>query len=343
LDAVRLINIELRIGSFKLGPLSTSMANRTYNVIMGPTGSGKSTLLKVIAGAYRPNSGSVIVDGVDVTNKPPELRGIAYVPQGYALFDHMTVYGNIEYGLKVRGMPKSIRAREVYRIAEDLGIVNLLNRKVNGLSGGESQKVALARALIVRPRVLLLDEPMSMMDVSTRESLIPILREIPRKYDTVVIHVTHDRDEAYALADKVTIINNGRLIEEGEPEEVFTRPKRLFTAQFVGFTNIIPAKAVKTQGGSMVHVGDLTLHSSEGIEGNVYVCIRPEWFNVTNEGGLNVIEGTVLDVERGRMGYRVRVSAGGVTFNVVVQSKLSSGDVVKLSIPPDMVHLIPAY
>ena len=340
--ALRLINVELRLGSFKLGPITTSVSDGTYNVVMGPTGSGKSTLIKVIAGAYRPNSGSVIINEEDVTDKPPELRGIAYVPQGYALFDHMTVYENIEYGLKVRGVPRRIRAIEVRRIAEDLGILNLLNRGVRGLSGGESQKVALARALVIKPRVLLLDEPMSMMDVSTRESLIPLLRSIPSRFNTVVVHVTHDRNEAYALADKILVLNNGQLIEENEPEVIFTRPSSLFTAQFVGFSNILPAMAVKTPQGSMVRVGNHILYSTESIEGRVYVCIRPEWFREGNGDEGNVIKGVVLEVERASMGFKVMINADGIIFTAITQSKPSRGDSLSLTIPPSLIHLIPA-
>jgi len=339
---LKLINVELRLGSFKLGPITTSVSGGTYNVVMGPTGSGKSTLIKVIAGAYRPTSGSVIINGEDVTGKPPELRGIAYVPQGYALFDHMTVYENIEYGLKVRGVPRGIRASEVRRIAEDLGILNLLNRRVNGLSGGESQKVALARALVIKPKVLLLDEPMSMMDVSTRESLIPLLRSIPTKYNTVVVHVTHDRNEAYALADKILVLNNGQLVEENEPEVIFTRPRSIFTAQFVGFSNIIPAVAVKTPEGSMVHIGSHVLRSTEKVEGRVYACIRPEWFKEGNGDDGNVIRGTVVEVERASMGFRVTINADGVLFTAITQSKPGKGELVNLTIPPNLVHLIPA-
>jgi len=174
-----------------------------------------------------------------VTEIPPEARDISYVPQGYAVFDHMSVYENIEYGLRFRGVPSGERRRLVEEIAEDLGIKHLLGRKAVNLSGGEQQRVALARALVVRPKVLLLDEPLSMLDRVTRERIIPLLKELPRRYETTVIHVTHDWDEAYSLADKVFIMNMGRVIEEGDPAQIFERPRSVFTAQFLGFQNVI--------------------------------------------------------------------------------------------------------
>ncbi len=213
---VELRNVVVRLRYFTLGPINTVFERETYNVILGPTGSGKSTLLKTIAGIYKVSEGNVVIDGIDVSKEPPETRNVSYVPQGYAIFDHMTVYENIEYGLRFKGIPKPERRRLIIEIAKDLGIDYLLNRRAVNLSGGEQQRVALARALVIKPKVLLLDEPpLSMLDRETRDRIILMLRELPKKYGITVVHVTHDWDEAYSLADKVYIMNEGKVLEEG--------------------------------------------------------------------------------------------------------------------------------
>ncbi|MGC8543116.1 MAG: ATP-binding cassette domain-containing protein, partial [Vulcanisaeta sp.] len=322
-NAVELHDVLVNLRSFTLGPITTSFKYKTYNVTLGPTGSGKSTLLKIVAGIYRVNKGRVLIDGVDVTNEPPERRGVAYVPQGYAVFDHMSVYENIEYGLKFRGVPKQERRRLVKEIAEDLGIDHLLNRKAVNLSGGEQQRVALARALIIKPKVLLLDEPLSMLDRETRDRIMLMLKELPQRYGITVIHVTHDWDEAYSLADRLFIMNNGNIVEEGDPEQVFSRPRNVFTARFLGFQNIIKGIAEVTDNGSIIRAGDILFHYDEKVSGDVYVCIRPEWIEILSNEEVpsddhNVFRGVVTEVIRSRLGYQVLVSiSSDIVFTVL--------------------------
>lgn len=318
--------------------------HETYNVILGPTGSGKSTLLKAIAGIYRVSEGSIMIDGIDVTQEPPETRNVSYVPQGYAIFEHMTVYENIEYGLRFRGVPRQERRRLVLEIARDLGIDYLLNRRAVNLSGGEQQRVALARALIVRPKVLLLDEPLSMLDRETRDRIILMLKEVPRKYGTIVIHVTHDWDEAYALADRIYIMNKGRIIEEGGPEQVFNKPSRVFTARFLGFQNVIRGFAENNR---VMLNGEVELGINDDVSGEVYVCIRPEWIRVMAHNdvvtGRNVLEGVVSEVIRSRVGYQLLVTVGnGLTLMALSTTAFKPGDKVLLIIPRESIHIIKA-
>ncbi|MCG2863857.1 MAG: ABC transporter ATP-binding protein [Vulcanisaeta sp.] len=346
-STVELRDVVANLRFFRLGPVTTVFDRGSYNVVLGPTGSGKSTLLKVIAGVYRVSSGRVIIDGEDVTEKPPEARNISYIPQGYAIFDHMSVYENIEYGLKIRGVPKAERRRLVMEIAEDLGIKHLLSRRAVNLSGGEQQRVALARALVVRPRVLLMDEPLSMLDRETRDRIIPLLRELPSRYGITVIHVTHDWDEAYSLADKVIVMNMGRIIEEGRPEQVFERPRSIFTAQFLGFQNIFRGVAERVSGGSVIKVGGIRFYSDEEASGNVYVCIRPEWVEVLRDDNApssvddNVFRVVVKGVIKTRVGYRATVSLGDdLMITVLSRVPLNPGDEVLIRVPRGYVHVI---
>ncbi|WP_238375065.1 ABC transporter ATP-binding protein [Vulcanisaeta thermophila] len=343
-EGVELRGVMARLGSFTLGPISTVFPGGAYTVILGPTGSGKSSVLKVIAGIYRPQRGSVLIDGVDVTREPPERRGVSYVPQGYAVFDHMTVYENIEYGLKIRGVPRDERRKLVLGIAHELGIEHILNRRAHNLSGGEQQRVALARALVVSPRVLLLDEPLSMLDMETRDRILPMLKQLPLKYGVTVVHVTHDWDEAYSLADKIIVINRGLIVEEGDPESVFNNPRSEFTARFLGFRNIIRGLAEVHGTQTIVRINDeIKLISTETMGGDVYVVIRPEWVRIVDDGynGVNKLRGVVDGVMRTRVGYQVTVNVGhGLTITVLTNDAVKVGQVVTLFIPPERVHLI---
>lgn len=341
---VELRSVVVRLRYFTLGPISTAFDRETYNVILGPTGSGKSTLLKTIAGIYRVSEGSVVIDGIDVSREPPETRNVSYVPQGYAIFDHMTVYENIEYGLRFKGIPKPERRRLIMEIAKDLGIDYLLSRRAVNLSGGEQQRVALARALVIKPKVLLLDEPLSMLDRETRDRIILMLRELPKKYGITVIHVTHDWDEAYSLADRVYIMNEGRIIEEGEPEQVFNRPRSVFTARFLGFQNIIRGSA---RGNLVVLNDEVKLSINGEVDGDVYVCIRPEWIRVMVDNGVNlegqnVLRGGIVnEVIRSRIGFQLLVSVGRVlVLTALSTTAFKPGDRVLLIIPSENIHII---
>lgn len=229
---LELRGLKAKVGDFELGPIDL-VVNHRYLTVMGPNGAGKTTLLKAVAGLLRAE-GSVRVDGVELSGLPPERRNVAYVPQSYALFDHMTVYANIEFGLKMRGVPKAERRRAVLEAARALGVEELLDRRPGQLSGGQRQRVALARALAVRPKLLLLDEPLSGLDPDVKEVAMSLLRRIPREHGVPVIHVTHDREEAYSLGEAVAVMYRGRLVEAGRPEEVFFKPRRAVTARLVG-------------------------------------------------------------------------------------------------------------
>lgn len=207
--------------------------------LLGASGSGKSTLLRIIAGLEEPESGMVLFDGRDLTSTPPHLRDFGLVFQDYALFPHLNVHDNVAFGLKMRRLPQ---AEIAARVADSLELVNLSdfeNRQVTDLSGGEQQRVALARALATRPRLLMFDEPLGALDRTLREDLLNELRMILHHTNIPAIYVTHDQEEAFAIADRVLILHDGEIVREGSPAGVWASPGSAFVAEFLGLGNIM--------------------------------------------------------------------------------------------------------
>jgi len=231
--------------SFKTFTLSIDelvIPDNTYVVLLGPSGSGKTTLLRLIAGLEKPDAGSIYIDGRDVTRLPVWKRDIGIVFQNYALYPHLTVFDNIAMPLKNKKMPMAEVKRRVVKMAEILGIADQLEKYPHQLSGGQQQRVALARALVKEPKVLLLDEPLSNIDARLRLEVRGFLKDLQRRLGTTVIHVTHDQEEAMAIGDLLVVINNGRVEEVGPPSQLYTSPRSLFVFNFLGLSNVVPAK-----------------------------------------------------------------------------------------------------
>jgi len=231
---IRLRGLARAFGAFALGPLSLRITRGEYWVLLGPSGAGKSMLLETIAGLHPPDRGSIELAGKDVTAAPPEARGVGFVFQHSALFPHLTVRQNIAYGPSVRGAPRADRERRVDELAVTLRLAGVLARPVATLSGGEAQKIAIARALAPHPEVLLLDEPLGPIDHNGRLELQAELRRIHGELGLTMLHVTHSRDEARALATHCALLVGGRLVQAGPVDDVFTRPRCFFAAHFLG-------------------------------------------------------------------------------------------------------------
>ncbi len=215
-----------------------------YLVILGPSGCGKSLLLGAIAGLYAPDAGTIKIGERDVTAAPPEQRGVGFVFQKSSLFPHLDVIGNIEFGLRVRGAGRSQRRRRTEELVDALGLQGIVDRPVPTLSGGEAQKVAIARALAPRPEVLLLDEPLSLVDHNTRLELQDQLRTIHRTMNVTALHVTHNREEARALGGRCAVMLGGLMVQQGEMETVLQKPRCVFVARFLGLeTGLAPDDA----------------------------------------------------------------------------------------------------
>jgi ABC-type Fe3+/spermidine/putrescine transport system ATPase subunit len=340
---LQIINVDLTLGTFKLNKISLNIDQQEYLIIIGRTASGKTTILKTIAGAYKPSNGKILLDGTDIASMPPEKRNIAYVSQIFSSFDPKNVLGNIEFGLKARGVPERERKRLIKGVVKDLGIGHLLDRMPATLSGGEQQRVSLARALVTSPKILLLDEPLSMIDPETKGSILRLLRAIPEKYNIPVVHVTHEWDEAYSLATRIAVINQGKIIEVGDPEKIFNEPRSYQTAKLVGFYDIHKGVATVTDNGSIIEFeNNLELKSRMKIGGEVYACIRPERVKLEKTNEFNNLEGRVVDVFRERFGFRVIINIKEIEFTAIVGSMPAKGDAVTITIPEDSVYVIRA-
>ncbi|MCR0981767.1 ABC transporter ATP-binding protein [Roseomonas populi] len=288
-----------------------------FLALLGGSGSGKSTLLRVIAGFETPDAGTVQLDGTDLLGVPPHRRPVNMMFQSYALFPHMSVASNIAYGLKREGLP---RAEVAARVAQAIAVLRLEGmeaRKPHALSGGQRQRVALARALVKRPRLLLLDEPLGALDANLRERTGFELRAIQRESGAAFIMVTHDQAEALALADRVAVMDHGRIVQAGPPREVYDRPSTRFVATFLGAANVLDG--TRTADGALDCPGAAcTLRAEAPLpEGGTAVALRPERIRLATEPGENTAAGTVEESAfRGESSLLLVRLSGGATLRV---------------------------
>ncbi len=341
-------DLSLKIKNFKLENINLKLNKKDYLTVIGPTGSGKSILLETIAGFYKPDRGKILIDGEDVTNYPPERRKISIVYQDFALFPHMTVLENIVYGLKK--VKKNYSRSEVEEIAERLGILQLLNRKPETLSGGEKQRVAIARALIVKPKILLMDEPFSALDCVTREKLRNMMREIVKTYKTTVVHVTHDFDDVFSLSNKVAVMREGRIVQSGDLEDVFSKPKDSFVSDFLGINRLEGLVIREENGNAVIKIENLVLRSVDGakIGERVTVAIRPEKIVVNNvvnnvvSNNTNTVKCKVKSMQDKSSITILTLESGGVEFNAIVARGVAEniGKEVSVSIKPENVKIL---
>jgi ABC-type Fe3+/spermidine/putrescine transport system ATPase subunit len=267
--------------------------------VIGPSGCGKTTLLRVITGLETPGSGRVLVDDVEVTSRPPERRGMALVFQNYALFPHLTVTENVAFGLRYADVPRSQRRPRAQGFLERVGLAGLGDRLPAELSGGQQQRVALARSLAVRPRILLLDEPLSNLDARLRETTRLELRELLKEHGVTSLYVTHDQEEAMALGDRVAVMQEGRVVQCAPPGELYRRPESAFVARFVCRATVLKAlvEGIPDGGDSyLVRAGSLLVAAEPGclqprpaVGDPVLLAVRPELCELCPDGAPGVI------------------------------------------------------
>ncbi|MGC8494930.1 MAG: ABC transporter ATP-binding protein, partial [Syntrophobacteraceae bacterium] len=239
---LRLEELSLKLGNFSLRDIDLRVEPGTYLALLGSTGTGKTVLLETIAGVHTPDRGRIYIKGQDATNLAPEKRRLGIVYQDYALFPHLTVFDNIGFGLRLKGRPGREIKKAVEGMAAFLEIDSLLERRPGRLSGGERQRTALARALVMEPYVLLLDEPLSALDRSTRNRIRNELKRVHKELGVTIIHITHDVAEAFLLSDRLAVMKNGRILQEGAPEEMCRRPASRSVAELTGIENLIEAR-----------------------------------------------------------------------------------------------------
>jgi putative spermidine/putrescine transport system ATP-binding protein len=259
---------------FAVDRVELAVADGEALVLLGPSGCGKTTVMRMIAGIVEPDAGTISIGGRDVTGLAPERRNVGLVFQSYALFPHMTVAGNVGFGLRMRRVRADAARERVARALDLVELSALAKRYPRQLSGGQQQRVALARALVTEPDVLLLDEPLSNLDALLREQLREDLRALQRRLAVTMLYVTHDQKEAMALADRVVVMSEGRIREIGRPVDLYRRPRERFTAEFLGQTNIV---AVAARGGHLTTAWGALLAAETPVrDGPALVSIRPE-------------------------------------------------------------------
>jgi ABC-type Fe3+/spermidine/putrescine transport system ATPase subunit len=259
-------------GDFRLGEIDLAVESGAYVVVLGPPGSGKSVLIETLCGLRPVTWGRVWLEGEDVTDLPPRHRRIGYVPQDYALFRHRRVRHNVTFGLRARGVSQAEADELVRPLIDLLHLEPLLDRWPGTLSGGEQQRVALARALATEPRLLLLDEPVSALDESSRDRVCRELRRIQHELGLATLHISHNLEEAFSVADVAVVMRDGRIVQRGTMNELVRRPQTPFVARFLRAQNVFDA----TADGREVRIGELTLQTDHSASGAVSVMIRPE-------------------------------------------------------------------
>jgi len=340
--------LSLALGEFSLTGVNLTVTDGEYFIILGPTGAGKTILLETIAGIYAPDAGTITLDGRDITRTDPGDRGIGMVYQDYMLFPHLTVEENIGFGLLQRKADPACIGNSVREIADLLGIGHLLRRTPGTLSGGEQQRAAIARALVLRPRVLLLDEPLSALDAVTRDRLRRELKAVHRATGTTVVHITHHFEDIFVLADRVAVMQDGRVVQTGTPDEVFRKPATEFVAAFTGMENVFYGASIVRDGEAAIDLGDITIRTVTAVEGEVCLGIRPEEVIVSREpfesSATNVFSGTVTEVQQNGMFSRVVVDTGlpfvaVLTRQSIARLDLAEGEPAYVTFKASAVHV----
>ena len=304
-EAVKSINLDIK--------------SRDFLAILGPSGCGKTTLLRLIGGFAEPSNGTVEIGGNDVTRLGPERRPTNMVFQGYGLFPHMTVRENIAYGLKIQKVSQSEREQRVDDVIGLVRLEELADRGTGELSGGQQQRAALARAIVMRPQVLLLDEPLAALDLKLRQAMQEELRRIHNEIGGTFVFVTHDQGEALALSNRIAVMDEGNIIQEGGPEDIYASPESRFVSTFIGEANILSGRR---QNSVVTLAAGLDLPSSSGPDGAVILVIRPEAVQILSDNSQADVrtEGTIVD--KVYLGAYVRF-----------QVQLSSDELITANVP----------
>jgi thiamine transport system ATP-binding protein len=333
--------VSVRLGANRvLDGVDLRVATGETVALLGPSGSGKSTLLRAIAGLESLESGTIVLDGTDLAGVPPHRRGTGLMFQDDALFPHTDVRGNVEFGLRMHRIAPSERAARVNEVLALMGLTALGTRRVTQLSGGEQQRVALARTLAPRPRVLMLDEPLGSLDRLLHDRLVEDLRRVLRAAEVPALVVTHDHDEAMALADRIVLLRDGKVAQEGTPAALWNAPRDEWVARFLGFGPVLEAGVGDSV--ATTRWGAIALHASSTVTGAARIVLRPDALSLSDHGTLT---GTVADV--GFRGARLRVRVelqDGPPLDVAVDLDRAPplGAKVAVAVAPDGVLVYPA-
>ena len=326
-----------------LTDVSFSIQKGEVVALLGPSGCGKSTLLSLIAGLDAPDGGKITWDGVSLENIPPHKRGFGLMFQDFALFPHLNVHANVAFGLRIARLPADEISQRTTQVLELVGLPGFTQRDVNTLSGGEQQRVALARSLALHPRLLMLDEPLGSLDRSLRERLVADLRQILHQMHQTAIYVTHDLEEAFTVADRIILMNQGKIEQIGTPQEIYAAPASPFAARFLELTNLMTAEVINKSGNIVLFtpVGEFPLLPSH-MPGQVQALIRPD-FAIAGEDGPYKLHGMIKDCSFRGNWQRVSILVNQVEliFDFPSSSRLPGiGEIITISLDPARAILI---
>lgn len=342
---IRIERLSGQWGSFQLRDIAMEVREGEYRAVVGPCGAGKSLMLQCIAGLHPTHGGRIYLAGEDMTRQPPERRRLGYLPQEGAIFPHLSVRANIAFGLRYHRLSGQDADKRISEVVDLLGLTSIADRRdPTSLSGGEAQKVCLARALAIQPRALLLDEPLGSMDYQSSREVADALAHISDSLSVSVVHITHDYTEAASLADTVTVMRDGAVLQEGDVHDVFWHPNCRFVAQFLGVDNVLEATPCDN---GMVSVGRLRLATSDERRfERMFVTIRPQ--DVVVGAGVdslaNHFTGTVREVADEGFAVRIVVQADGVEIVARAPWRTharppSVGETVPIGFANDAVHI----
>jgi len=343
---VRLDNVVKRFnGTVAVDGISVEIPRGSFFALLGPSGCGKTTTLRMIGGFEEPTSGRILLGDQDVVGLPPYKRDVNTVFQSYALFPHMTVEGNLAFGLERRGLAKSEVKARVGEMLELVGLAGFGRRKPRQLSGGQQQRVALGRALVNHPRVLLLDEPLGALDLKLRKQMQLELKRIQNEIGITFVHVTHDQEEAMTMADTIAVMNSGRIEQLGHPQELYEQPGTAYVAGFLGISNLLPGMV---EGSDAIRLEDGTVVRAKvnGQAGAVAAGVRPEKITIGTGGGANELAGTISETAYIGVATQVVVKTAAGTVHVFAQNIDAGGRVpapgsnVMLSWSPEATFVV---
>lgn len=337
-------SVSVFLPGFSLQDISFSVQSSDFFALLGPTGSGKSILLEAIMGLLPVGQGAIRISGQDISGYPPESRKLGLVYQDHALFPHLTVKENLVYGVKYHNISKDIQERRFGLLVERLKLGDLLHRSPTTLSGGEKQRTALARALMLNPRALLLDEPLSALDQMFRDDARRLLKTLHQELDIPFILVSHSFSEVLFLANKGAIIKQGRLQQSGSIGDLFERPQSTFVASFVGMSNVFSCRVSK----GLAQVNGLRLYPGSGAEpGHTHLAVRPEEIRVADlepTSHENTLSGPITQLDCQGFYYRVEILVQNTAFlaywtrHVVEEKRIQTGQDVRITFPASVVH-----
>lgn len=335
MSGIEIKNLTKDFGGFvAVNDVSFRVPEKSFTVLLGPSGCGKSTLLRMICGLETSTSGEILINDKDVTYLESAKRGVSMVFQSYALFPHLSVEENIQFGLKVRKVPKAERVLRTKDAADIVGLSGLLDRKPANLSGGQRQRVALARTIVSEQSVCLMDEPLSNLDAKLRAEMRDEIRNLQQRLGLTVVYVTHDQIEAMSMADQIILLDQGKIVQIGSPAELYTQPKSVFSARFVGVPpmNILD---INKDGGVDFPIKPLKKRSKE--TEIHYIGVRPEHISISNKGLPVTVFG--MDYFGGETVVRAHYHDNIIYMRCANQPDIKTGDTLKITWPDAQVHI----